>query len=248
MELFYASPGQLDLERRHAVIDGDEFHHLSRVLRKREGELIQVTDGAGLLADVLIDTIGKRSLEGTIRSHALQPRPAVRVAVAISLLKSPNRFDFFLEKSTELGIDRIIPMVTRRTVSTPSAEKVDRKLERWKNVVLSAARQCRRCYLPEVSEPLPFEAALRLEGYDIRLIPYECELRPPSFEAAGKRVLFLVGGEGGFTDDEVAQAEASGFSPVTFGGSILRAETAGIFAVAMVRAALLCEADPLKRL
>ncbi|NTV02911.1 MAG: 16S rRNA (uracil(1498)-N(3))-methyltransferase [Chlorobiaceae bacterium] len=243
MDLFYVTPGQLDLDRGRAVIDGDEFHHLSRVLRSRVGDSIAVTDGAGLAAQLTVDAIGKRSLEGTLSEVRRFPRPATRVSVAISLLKSHHRFDLFLEKATELGVDRIIPMTTRRTVSTPSEEKFGRKAERWRSVVYAAARQCRRYYLPEVSEPLPFAEVLRLPGYDLRLMPWESERRMPGFDPVGKGILFLVGGEGGFTGDEVAEAETAGFQPVTFGSTILRAETAGIFAVALVRSRLLMEAD-----
>ncbi|HWR01062.1 MAG TPA: 16S rRNA (uracil(1498)-N(3))-methyltransferase [Chlorobaculum sp.] len=248
MDLFYVSPDQLDLGRGRAVIDGDEFHHLSRVLRKREGERIPVTDGAGLSAELTIETIGKRSLEGSISNCVRIPGPATRVSVAISLLKAPQRFDFFLEKATELGVDRIIPMTTHRTVSTPSSEKIERKVERWRSVVHSAARQCRRYHLPEVCRPVTFTGALNLEGYDIRLMPYESELRFPDFEVTGKSVLFLIGGEGGFTVQEVDEAVKAGFSPVSFGTTILRAETAGMFAVALVRARLLTEADSAGRL
>ena len=248
MDLFYVMPRNIDLQRGKAEIDGDEFHHLSRVLRKKEGDTIHITDGEGLSAELTIDSAGKRSLEGTIIRYTRLSRPATRVSVAISLLKAPNRFDFFLEKSTELGVDRIIPMTTRRTVSTPSTEKIDRKLDRWRSVVQSAARQCRRYYLPEVCEPVTFGRALKLEGYDERLIPYESEERLPEFDAAGKSVLFLVGGEGGFTTEEVAAAVQAGFKPVTFGTTILRAETAGIFAVALVRAQMLMQQDPLQRL
>jgi 16S rRNA (uracil1498-N3)-methyltransferase len=248
MDLFYVSPNQLDLAHGRAVIDGEEFHHLIRVLRKKEGECIPVTDGAGLSAELIIDTVGKRSLEGSIGNCVRIPKPTTRVAVAISLLKAPQRFDFFLEKATELGIDRIIPMTTHRTVSTPSSEKVERKVERWRSVVHSAARQCRRYHLPEVCAPVAFSGVLRLEGYDVRLMPHESEQGFPAFDAAGKSVLFLVGGEGGFTGKEVAEAAAAGFTPVSFGSTILRAETAGIFAVALVRAHMLTEADPAHRL
>jgi 16S rRNA (uracil1498-N3)-methyltransferase len=248
MDLFYVSPHQVDLEHGRAVIDGDEFHHLIRVLRKREGECIPVTDGAGLSAELTIDAIGKRSLEGSIRNVTRIPHPATRVAVAISLLKAPQRFDFFLEKATELGIDRIIPMITHRTVSTPSSEKFERKVERWRSVVHSAARQCRRYHLPEVCTPVTFSGALHLEGYDIRFMPYESEQGFPEFDTAGKSVLFLVGGEGGFTGQEVDEAVAAGFMPVSFGATILRAETAGIFAVALVRSRMLTASDPAQRL
>jgi 16S rRNA (uracil1498-N3)-methyltransferase len=239
MDLFYVSPRQLDLGRGIATIDGEEFHHLARVLRAKVADRIDITDGDGLSATLTVESIGKRSLEGRVSDAIRIPRPATRVSVAISLLRSQHRFDLFLEKATELGVDRIIPMTTSRTVSTPSEEKFGRKAERWRSVVHSAARQCRRHYLPEVTGPLPFAEALRLPGYDLRLMPWESGRRMPEFEPAGRNILFLVGGEGGFTAGEVAQAEAGGFVPMSFGATILRAETAGIFAVALVRSMLL---------
>jgi len=244
MDIFYVSSRQTDLDHDRVMIDGDEFHHLARVLRKRAGEHIRVTDGKGLALDVMIDVVGKRSIEGTIVERQTIVRSATSVTVALSMLKSPQRFDLFLEKATELGVDRIIPMSTRRTVSTPSAEKIDRKVDRWRNVVLSAARQCRRYYLPDVHEPLPFSDVLLLDGYDRRFIASETSREPPSPGVFTGKLLFLVGGEGGFTPEENDEAVRHGFTQISFGNSILRAETAGMFAVALVRASLLASGSP----
>jgi len=239
MDLFYVLPHQLDLDHGRASIDGEEFHHLARVLRCREGDTVPVTDGAGLSAELVVESIGKSELQGSIRNQQRVPPPETRVSVAMSLLKAPQRFDFFLEKATELGIDRIIPIITQRTVSTPDLKKIDRKAERWRNIVHSAARQSRRYYLPELSTPCSFQEALQLEGYDLRLIAHESEEAFGPFEPAGKRVLFFIGPEGGFSEAEISAAAQSGVRPVSFGVSVLRAETAGVFAVALVRAALL---------
>lgn len=248
MDLFYVQPHQLDRERFRATIDGEEFHHLARVLRCQPGDVVPITDGAGFAAELMVESIDKRSLEGAIRNPRTVPPPETQVTVALSLLKSPQRFDLFLEKATELGVARIVPMITRRTVSTPDSAKIGRKLERWRGIVQSAARQSRRHHLPELTSPLTFREVLALDGHDLRLIAHESEDAFPSFEPAGKKILFLVGGEGGFTEAEVAEAAAAGFTPLSFGESVLRAETAGIFAVALVRAMLLAEADPAKRL
>ncbi|NTU53690.1 MAG: 16S rRNA (uracil(1498)-N(3))-methyltransferase [Chlorobiaceae bacterium] len=239
MDLFYVHQDQVDLEAGSASVDGEEFHHLVRVLRCREGDVVPITDGAGLSAELLISSIDRNSLKGELRERRYVPPPETKVSVAISLLKSPQRFDLFLEKATELGIDEIIPMMTQRTVSTPGAGKIYRKSQRWQGVVQSAARQSRRYHLPRLSGPLSFRAVLELEGYDLRMIAHESEERFPVFDPAGRRLLFLVGGEGGFTDTEVAEAMRAGMLPVSFGASVLRAETAGMFAVALVRARLL---------
>ena len=241
MELFYTSTGDIDLDGGNLVIDGDEFHHLVRVLRKKSGEEILVTDGNGLRCEARISDIGKSSLNCEILGFSQVERPKTSVTVALSLLKAPQRFDLFLEKATELGVSSIIPMISARTISQPSNEKVQGKLKRWRTIMLSAARQSKRCYLPQISEPLPFKKALALPGYDLKLIPYELSEEAPRVHCSGKNILFLIGGEGGFTVGEVQEARTAGFREISLGKSILRAETAGIFAVAFVRAQLLEE-------
>ncbi len=239
MELFYTSPENITLDSARLVIDGDEFHHLARVLRKKTGDNILVTDGNGSRCHVRIVDIGKKSLEGEILDHSVVERPNTSVTVAISLLKAPQRFELFLEKATELGVSAIIPMMTARTVSQPTSERVQGRLNRWRTIVLSAARQSKRYYLPHIAEPLSFKQVTALEGYDLKLIPYEISDEAPEVQCAGKNTLFLIGGEGGFTEKEVGDARKAGFLEISFGKTILRAETAGIFAVAFVRSQLL---------
>ena len=239
MELFYTSRKNITLDSARLVIDGDEFHHLVRVLRKKTGETILVTDGNGLRCVVRILDVGKKSLEGEILDHAVVDRPETGVTVALSLLKAPQRFELFLEKATELGVSTIIPMITSRTVSQPTSERVQGRLNRWRTILLSAARQSKRYYLPHLDEPLLFKEVISLQGYDLKLIPYEISDEAPEVQCAGKNTLFLIGGEGGFTEKEVEEAREAGFREISFGKTILRAETAGIFAVAFVRSQLL---------
>jgi 16S rRNA (uracil1498-N3)-methyltransferase len=237
MELFYTSPENIDLSGQKLVVDGDEFHHLVRVLRKKEGDQIQVTDGNGLRCEVRILDICKTSLSGEVLTHAIVDQPKSGVTVALSLLKAPQRFELFLEKATELGVSSIIPMITARTLSQPSISK----LNRWRTIILSAARQSKRYYLPQLCEPHSFSKVIALQGYDLKLIPYEGSTASPGVQCAGKKSIFVIGGEGGFTSGEVQTAEAAGFCELSLGNTILRAETAGIFAVAYVRAQLLAE-------
>ena len=238
MELFYTSPENITLDAARLVIDGDEFHHLGRVLRKKKGDLILVTDGNGSRCEVRIVDIGKKSLEGEILDHSVVERPDTGVTVALSLLKAPQRFELFLEKATELGVSAIIPMITARTVSQPTSERVQGRLSRWRTIVLSAARQSKRYYLPNLLEPLSFRQVTAIEGYDLKVIPYEGSDEAPEVQCAGKNTLFMIGGEGGFTEKEVVDAREAGFREISFGKTILRAETAGIFAVAFVRTQL----------
>jgi len=194
------------------------------------------------VVEIGIVSVGKRSLDGEVLSRSVVLRPATQVTVALSMLKAPARFDMFLEKATELGVGAIIPMISHRTVSQPSGEKLAGKLQRWNNIILSAARQSKCFHLPEIIGPLPFKSVLALEGYDIRLMPYEESKEVPiRTRYSGKNTLFLIGGEGGFTREEAEEARAAGFSTVSLGRSILRAETAALFAAAMVRLQLLEE-------
>ncbi|EAT58764.1 16S rRNA (uracil(1498)-N(3))-methyltransferase [Chlorobium ferrooxidans] len=241
MELFYTSREHIDIDAGRIVIDSDEFHHLARVLRKQKGAVILVTDGNGIRCEARISEVGKSSLEAEILDHRLVGEPKTGVTVALSMLKNPQRFEWFLEKATELGVSSIIPMITARTLAQPSKERVQGRLKRWKTIVLSAARQSKRYHLPALSEPLTFAQVSALEGYDLRLIPYEASEEAPKVEFAGKKALFMIGGEGGFTDSEVEKAKTAGFCEISLGRTILRAETAGIFAVALVRTRLLGE-------
>lgn len=241
MDLFFTPGGKIDLQAGRLSIEGDEFHHLVRVLRKKTGDRLLAADGRGLRCEVVITAVGKKSVDGEILGHRFVGKPATEVAVAFSLLRTSQRFDFFLEKSTELGISSIIPMVTARTVSQPSNEKIEGKLERWRSIVLAAAKQSKRFYFPEIGRPLHFREVLRLDGFDNRLIAFEGSSTPPSAGFARKKTLFLIGPEGGFVPNEVEEARAAGFRDVTLGKTILRAETAAVFAVAMVRARLLDE-------
>uniref|UniRef100_Q3AU46 Ribosomal RNA small subunit methyltransferase E n=1 Tax=Chlorobium chlorochromatii (strain CaD3) TaxID=340177 RepID=Q3AU46_CHLCH len=242
MELFYTPTEQIHPATNQVSIEGEEFHHLVRVLRKREGELILVTDGNGLRCEVRIASISKHDVQGEIISTTTIEPPSTRVTVALSLLKNPQRFEWFLEKATELGISTIIPMVTARTVVQPSNDRVHNKLKRWRTIVLSAARQSKRYYLPQVVEPQRFSDVLNRSGYDERCMPFEAATSSPTLHCAGKNILFLIGGEGGFSAEEVQQAEATGCRTMSLGTTILRAETAALFAVAYVRSQLLTEA------
>ena len=244
MDLFYTPSHCIDLVKGTLFVEGEEFFHMTKVLRKKEGEVIHLTDGQGLSIKADISKVNRGVLTASIiTTERMAPAPT-RVTVAMSLLKSSQRFDFFLEKATELGITGIVPMITGRTISQPKEGRVDNKLQRWKKVVVAASRQTKRYHLPEISRPLLFDEVLHLEGYDLKMMPYESSEAIPEASFTGRNVLFIVGGEGGFTKEEIERARKRGFHEISFGRTILRAETAGIFAVAMVRSRLVASERP----
>ncbi len=244
MDLFYTPSHLIDLARGTLCVEGEEFFHMAKVLRKKEGEAVHLTDGNGLSINAEVTNTNKRVLRAAITATERVVPASTKVTVAMSLLKSSQRFDFFLEKATELGVTGIVPMITGRTVSQPKAEKAANKLQRWKKVLVSASCQTKRYHFPEISSPLSFDEVLRLDGYDLKMIPYESSEAASEASFIGRNVLFVIGGEGGFTRQEIERARQKGFRELSFGHSILRAETAGVFAVAMVRSQLVSSEQP----
>ncbi len=155
-------------------------------------------------------------------------------------LPEKERFELVLQKLTELGVGRIVPMVTKRSSTLAERDAGQRKSHRWPETVLRAARQCRRAMLPELTGVKSWTEALALSaGADLKLLLFEKATGWRLGEALGgvrpSRVALLVGPEGGFADEEVAEAEAFGFLPVSLGPRILRTETAAIAAAVVVQ-------------
>jgi 16S rRNA (uracil1498-N3)-methyltransferase len=235
METFYVEPAQV--EAASLTLTGDEQRHLVRVLRAAPGQRIAVVDGAGGSYDAVIASITRDVVRCTIEQrHPGRNELPVSVTVAAALLKNPGRFDLVVEKATELGVARIVPLRTERAI--PSAAKA----ERWSGLALAAMKQCGRCVLPVVEAPVEFERFVSsAPAGALKLIPHE-QARHPIAAAlsgcAGRDIVVCIGPEGGFTDGEIALAAGAGFTPVSMGSRRLRAETAAVTALAAVMLAV----------
>lgn len=234
MDYFFVDPK--DVHDRIALVRGDEFKHLSRVLRKKEGERVVLLDGEDHAFDVIIHSIEANHAECEILEVKLRVNePRIDVTLAVSLLRNPARFDFLVEKVTELGVRTIVPLLCERTI--PRHEKHTR----IEKLALSAMKQCGRSYLPRI-QPLSSLALLldHAEEYALRLIPHEKTEQShfigsvlqhhPQVNSA----LIIVGPEGGFSEEEMGSANERGFVPISLGPRRLRAETAAISAVSWV--------------
>jgi 16S rRNA (uracil1498-N3)-methyltransferase len=224
-------------------LEGELAHRISRVLRLQPGDAVVLLDGGDLEYEIRLEKVGPRSVTGTVVGRRPgQPERSVRLVLYQSLVKG-ERFDWVLEKGTELGVAAFAPLVSRRNVRQPMPERSGRP-ERWRRVVREAAEQCGRSVLPDL---LPAQSlAKALSGAaDLRLLPWEDEealglataLRDgrPTLEAVERpTVAVFIGPEGGFTVEEVALAREAGAQVVSLGRHILRSETAGIVAVAAV--------------
>lgn len=234
MHRFFISPDRI--EDGTVTLPTNVAHQLTRVLRRQPGDGIVVLDGTGWEYDVTLTTVGSREALGSVtdgRIAAGEPRTAIILYQA--LLKA-DRFELVLQKGTELGVSRFVPVVCTRSVAkeSPGGSRTARR----RKIIVEAAEQSRRGVIPGLDEPVSFVAACdAMEGPAV--IPWEEEeatglrtvLSRWKAEGLGARLSLLVGPEGGFTAEEVAHARSRGIEPVTLGSRILRAETASIAAV-----------------
>ncbi|MBI3586480.1 MAG: 16S rRNA (uracil(1498)-N(3))-methyltransferase [Ignavibacteriales bacterium] len=231
MDYFFVDPK--DVHGQILIIRGDEYKHLSRVLRKKTGDHIVATDGNDNCYEVVIQSFDRAGAECEILDvKQMVNEPKIDVTLAVSLLKNPARLDFLVEKATELGVRTIVPMNCERTI--PKHEKHTR-LEK---IALAAMKQCSRSYLPKISVLTNFDALVtHADEYDLRLIPHEKTEQSQFIGAVlrhhpkAKSILIMIGPEGGFSDEELAEASNNRFIPISLGPRRLRSETAGISAI-----------------
>ena len=223
------SAGQTEI-----VLDEDNSRHIIQVLRMQSGERLQLTDGKGVLLEAeIIEDHKKKCRVRVLSSRVFPPRPK-QVTLAISLLKNANRFEWMLEKAMEIGVGEIIPLLCQRT------EKQHFRQDRMQGILVSALLQSQQVWLPVLHPPTAFGAVLQTAGgYTRRYIAHCLEEEKTSLKTAGGGAtgpsIILIGPEGDFSPEEIQQALAGGYQPVTLGGTRLRTETAGI-----VAATLLC--------
>jgi 16S rRNA (uracil1498-N3)-methyltransferase len=223
------------------VLAGDEHRHVARVLRARPGESLTLFDGAGGEVEATIVAVGAREVELSLGER--RAAPAAAPAVAITLLVAVprgERMDWLVQKTTELGVTRIVPVSSERSVARPEAGS-GRK-PRWEKIAREAARQCGRADVPRIEEPTELAAALADTALPSRRLALWEGERGRSLGAAlaadaAVPTAILVGPEGGFAADEVAEAVRAGFVAVGLGPRILRVETAAVVAVALAQAA-----------
>jgi 16S rRNA (uracil1498-N3)-methyltransferase len=229
------------------VLIGDQAHQIRRVLRLRLGERVALLDGQGYAYEAILIALGEADAKlQVVQRWAAAGEPRTHVTIFQAVLKGDN-FTWALQKGTEVGVSRFVPTVCARNV-VDDLDAAEAKRDRWARVIQEAAEQCGRGRLPELApaELLPQALSYQPEKGTLRLMAWEDEqanrmrdvLAGCNF-ADGARIEVFIGPEGGFTEDEVALARRYGVQPVTLGPRILRAETAGVVATALI----LCAAD-----
>ena len=247
MNLFYSS--EINVQAVHFTLPEEESAHAIRVLRMQKGDKLFLTDGKGMFYELEItDPHPKKCKTKIIRSIPSSPTPSFHLTIAIAPTKSIDRFEWFLEKATEIGCDEIIPIQCKHS------ERTVIKTERLNKVLVSAMKQCLKSRLPKLHEltefrkfassPAPLlkegEGARRFIGHIPELDETEFPPKNPqgrslqSMYKKGENVLIAIGPEGGFSEDEVSFAVQNGFAMISLGNSRLRVETAGVMACSII--------------
>ena len=237
---FYAPPSAFR-EPDYVELPEEEAAHAVQVLRKRPGDEIVVVDGDGGWYRVRLDQLDRRKAAGKILERRREVgEPVYELSIGLSLLKSRHRFETFLEKAVELGVGEVLPLMTHRT------EQRRFRVERARKILLAAMKQSGRSRLVRLAEPQPLADVLRDNsvapgsGQALTLIGHERTAPEHSLSLAlagqpsARTIRILIGPEGGFTEEEVAQARQAGYAPVSLGPRRLRAETAALVVASTV--------------
>lgn len=222
------------------AVKGPDVGHLSRVLRLGPGDALTVLDGRGKSYEAVIEAVRKGEIVCSIVQELPAPqRPPIRVTLVQGLPKG-DKMDFIIQKGTELGVSRVIPLICRRTVVRLEDSGVNKKRERWQRIACEAASQCGRPDVPEVDTPAawgPVLAGLPERAAALILWEEEKDLSLKEFlreNSSSREIVVFIGPEGGFAGEEIVQARERGVRPVTLGPRILRTETAGLAVLTMV--------------
>ena len=223
-----------DVQAGEAAVDGEAAHHLARVVRLKTGEEVEISDGRRLFR-ARVTEAAQRCVRFAVEEElqALD-NPAPQVVLQIALFQFP-RFEWALEKATELGVNRVVPVIAERS-ERHLAKAATKRLERWRRIAEQAAQQSRRLAAPLIDDAQEFDKLVSREPSGARFVlhPGGVALATLLGRTSGQPIELLVGPEGGWTDSEVALAEAAGYERAGMGGLILRCETAAIAALSVI--------------
>jgi 16S rRNA (uracil1498-N3)-methyltransferase len=232
--VFYA--GRTDLDGDVVVLSGAEGRHAATVRRLRPGERADVSDGAGLVAECVVTARGAGGLELAVRARREVPRPDPVITVVQAIPKG-DRGDLAVEALTEVGVDRIVPWTAARCVAVWAPERGARSLARWRSTAREAAKQSRRAWIPEVTEPASTDqiaAMIAASSCAVVLLPEAAESLGRTEPPRSGDLIIVVGPEGGITDDESKAFLAAGATARGLGPTVLRTSTAGTVATAVL--------------
>ena len=235
MQRFFVEPYQIEEEAHRIHINGTDVNHIKNVLRMKCGEDVWISDGGDKEYHCQIEELG----EDEVLLHILYAQePEYELPNKLYLfqgLPKADKMELIIQKAVELGAYSVVPVSTRRCVVKLDNKKAEKKVSRWQQIAESAAKQSKRMLVPEVHSVMTFKEALAYaKELDVLLIPYELAKGMKETKELiqsiepGKSIGVFIGPEGGFEEQEVADAMEAGAKPITLGHRILRTETAGL--------------------
>jgi len=225
MNLFYSNFNNSDSD---IILDEIDSKHLSKSLRKKMGDIIRITNGNGLEINGKIIRLGK-NIKVNVTNKKQHKKADISIHVAMSPLKNPSRFEWFVEKSTEIGISEITPIITK------FSEKRKINIDRLNKIVISSMKQSNQFYLPKVNPITSFDDFLKLNK-DYKLIAHLKNNNSFNKKSIANKdkIVIMIGPEGGFSEEEILKASKEKVKEISFGKNRLRSETAGVFAVSII--------------
>lgn len=222
-----------DPARSSLVLNEDTSRHVVQVLRMKMGEQINLTDGKGNLLTAAIEEDHKKHCSVKITGKVFTPPVSRKISIAVSLIKNNSRFEWFLEKATEIGVSEIIPLICERT------EKQKSRTDRMQGILISAMLQSQQSWLPVLSEPVSFTSIVNESTHRQKFIAHCLEDKkanlPDLINDSLNSQIILIGPEGDFTKEEIDLAIQHHFIPVALGETRLRTETAAIVASTILK-------------
>jgi len=227
---------------KRLVVEGSAANHITRVLRLRSGDALTVFDGNGGEFGARIQEFRKDSVVVAVEEHRPLERESPLPLTLAQGISRGERMDWVIQKATELGTARIVPLFTKRSVVRLDEKQADRKLQHWRAIAIAACEQCGRNRIPELAAPVDFFDVLPAEASgatrlllsptgDLRIEDLGQDVR----QGASKGITVLIGPEGGLEDVEQEAALAAGFKAVRLGPRVLRTETAAIAALTIIQ-------------
>lgn len=230
MQLPFFYEYELDALAQQIVLSPETSKHCIQVLRMKTGEQLQLTNGKGLLLTAQIIAEDKKACVVKCINNTAVTNHQSTLSIAISLLKNSSRFEWFLEKATEIGVSEIIPLICHRT------ERQNFRWERMNGIVISAMLQSRQTFLPTLHQPVFINDAIKNSVFTTKLLAHCEDAKKLAVKNCNisSAIQILIGPEGDFTPNEIALALQHCYQPVTLGNTRLRTETAGMVAATLL--------------
>lgn len=234
---------------KRVVVEGSAANHIARVLRLRSGDSLTVFDGSGGEFGARIEEFRKEAVVVAVEEHRPLDRESPLPLTLVQGISRGERMDWIIQKATELGASRIVPVFTKRSVVRLDEKQAERKLQHWRAIAVAACEQCGRNRIPDLAVPMDFfdmlagdpsgrpDSAGRTDsgGSTRLLLSPTGDLRIDDLQDVGKGITVLIGPEGGLEDVEQEAAVTAGFKAVRLGPRVLRTETAAIAALTIIQ-------------